>query len=48
MENKKYNLEVDIRIKFELNNFSFKDIKDIKINCIDKSLSVNCFFWMNL
>lgn len=25
MENKKYNLEVDIRIKFELNNFSFKD-----------------------
>lgn len=25
MEKKKYNLEVDIRIKFELNNFSFKD-----------------------
>lgn len=25
MENKKYNLEVDIRIKFELINFSFKD-----------------------
>lgn len=25
MEKKKYNLEVDIKIKFELNNFSFKD-----------------------
>lgn len=25
MEKKKYNFEVDIRIKFELNNFSFKD-----------------------
>lgn len=25
MENKKYNPEVDIRIKLESNNFSFKD-----------------------